>query len=64
MARLAYPDPSDAAEVMRRFPAPLRHVLLPLCVASSRLMINRVTSRPSTLTVRPRWKASSTPTMA
>ncbi len=26
MARLAYPDPSDVAELMRRFPPPLRHM--------------------------------------
>ena len=25
MARIAYPDPSDVAELMRRFPPPLRH---------------------------------------
>jgi len=26
MARLAYPDPSDVAELMRRFPPPVRHM--------------------------------------
>ena len=26
MARIAYPDPSDVAELMRRFPRPLRHM--------------------------------------
>ena len=26
MARIAYPDPSDVAELMRRFPPPLRHM--------------------------------------
>jgi alkylhydroperoxidase family enzyme len=57
MARLAYPDPSDVAELMRRFPPPLRHMNIGRMVSHAPTLIapyyNTYAALPQSLELDP-----------